>query len=135
MALEPALTKMGYSCYVLDGDNVRKGLNANLGFSAEDRTENIRRVGEVAALFADAGLICITAFISPYSKDREREAVEPMFHEIHIAADLRPVKPVTPRGSTKGEIQQNVPLLAGSGSNPNVRYWPFSAGHGYKACW
>lgn len=63
MALEHALMQRGYSCYVLDGDNIRSGLNADLGFGPEDRTENIRRVGEVAALFADAGLICITAFI------------------------------------------------------------------------
>lgn len=103
MALELALTKLGYSCYVLDGDNVRKGLNANLGFSAEDRTENIRRVGETAALFADAGLICITAFISPYREDRERarKAVGPMFHEIHIAADLATCEARDPKGLYK----------------------------------
>ena len=61
MALECRLPALGYSCYVLDGDNVRKGLNADLDFSASDRSENIRRVGETAALFADAGLICIAA--------------------------------------------------------------------------
>lgn len=100
MALELALTKLGYSCYVLDGDNLRKGLNANLGFSAEHRSENIRRVGEVASLFANAGLICITALISPYYKDRERvrEAVGPMFHEIHIAADLATCEARDPKG-------------------------------------
>ena len=57
--------------YRLDGDNIRMGLNKNLGFSAEDRTENIRRIGEVAKLFADAGVIAITSFISPYRKDRD----------------------------------------------------------------
>ena len=57
--------------YVLDGDNIRHGLNKNLGFSAADREENIRRIGEVAKLFADAGLITMTSFISPYRKDRE----------------------------------------------------------------
>src|SRR5450830_1769221 len=90
MALEQALTAHGYSCYVLDGDNVRRGLNANLGFSPQDRTENIRRVGEVAALFADAGLICITAFISPYRADRAgaRACCAQAFHEIHIAASV-----------------------------------------------
>lgn len=67
-ALESALVSRGLSAYVLDGDNIRTGLNKNLGFSAEDREENIRRVGEVAKLFADANNICITSFISPYKK-------------------------------------------------------------------
>src|SRR4030095_1150378 len=68
--LEEELFKRGYQVYVLDGDNVRDGLNSDLDFSHKGRTENIRRVGEVAALFADAGTICITAFISPYREDR-----------------------------------------------------------------
>ena len=72
VALEQALFEKGYQAYVLDGDNIRDGLNANLGFSPEDRAENIRRVGEVASLFASAGMIAITAFISPYRSDRER---------------------------------------------------------------
>ncbi len=71
-ALEKALLGAGHAAYVLDGDNVRHGLNADLGFSHQDRTENIRRIGEVAALFADAGMIAITAFISPYRCDRAR---------------------------------------------------------------
>jgi adenylylsulfate kinase len=58
--------------YILDGDNVRHGLNSNLGFSPEDRTENIRRIGEVAKLFADAGIVALTAFISPYRADRDK---------------------------------------------------------------
>jgi adenylylsulfate kinase len=58
--------------YILDGDNIRHGLNKNLGFSPEDRTENIRRIGEVAKLFTDAGLVAITAFISPYRADRDQ---------------------------------------------------------------
>ncbi|XP_002987503.2 adenylyl-sulfate kinase 3 [Selaginella moellendorffii] len=70
-ALDHALLSRGKLSYVLDGDNLRHGLNNNLGFSAEDRAENIRRVGEVAKLFADAGLICIASFISPYRKDRD----------------------------------------------------------------
>jgi len=65
------LFNLGRHVYVLDGDNIRHGLGADLGFSPEDRTENIRRVGEVAKLFADAGVICVTAFISPYRADRE----------------------------------------------------------------
>ncbi|MEY5024979.1 MAG: Adenylyl-sulfate kinase, partial [Verrucomicrobiota bacterium] len=71
-ALERELFNGGRQVYVLDGDNLRHGLNANLGFSAEDRSENIRRVAEVAKLMADAGLIVITAFISPYVADRRR---------------------------------------------------------------
>jgi len=70
-ALESALVNMGKHCYRLDGDNVRMGLNKNLGFSPEDREENIRRIGEVAKLFADAGIITLTSFISPYRKDRD----------------------------------------------------------------
>ena len=66
-----ALHQKGCSTFVLDGDNIRHGLNKNLGFSAEDRTENIRRIGEVAKLFADAGVIALTSFISPYRADRD----------------------------------------------------------------
>jgi adenylylsulfate kinase len=69
--LEHALVQRGHLAYVLDGDNIRHGLNKNLGFSAEDREENIRRIGEVAKLFADTGVITMTSFISPYRKDRE----------------------------------------------------------------
>ncbi len=101
MALEERLLAIGYACYTLDGDNVRRGLNANLGFSPEDRAENIRRVGEMAALFADAGLICITAFISPYRHDRllaRQAAQRTSFHEIHVAADLATCEGRDPKG-------------------------------------
>ncbi|MFH0811903.1 MAG: adenylyl-sulfate kinase [Pseudomonadota bacterium] len=70
VALEEALYERGHHTYILDGDNIRHGLNKNLGFSPDDRTENIRRLGEVAKLFRDAGIINMTAFISPYRKDR-----------------------------------------------------------------
>ncbi|PJA29110.1 MAG: adenylyl-sulfate kinase [candidate division Zixibacteria bacterium CG_4_9_14_3_um_filter_46_8] len=70
--LEHELIKRGYLSYVLDGDNIRHGLNKNLGFSAEDREENIRRIGEVAKLFADAGAMTVTSFISPYRTDRDQ---------------------------------------------------------------
>ena len=88
--LEQRLFNAGYNVYVLDSDNVRHGLSSNLGFSPADRTENVRRIGEIAALFANAGLIVITAFISPYRKDREtaRTASSEDFHEIFIDADL-----------------------------------------------
>ena len=88
--LERRLFERGYRAYMLDGDNVRQGLSADLGFSHDDRTENIRRIGEVAALFGDAGLIVITAFISPYRADRDRiRATHPgLFCEIYINAPL-----------------------------------------------
>ena len=100
MALEQRLLVMGYACYALDGDNIRKGLNANLGFSPEDRSENIRRVAEVAALFADAGLVCITALISPYLKDRQlaRAIVQKGFHEVYVAAGLSVCESRDPKG-------------------------------------
>jgi bifunctional enzyme CysN/CysC len=97
--LQLQLFTRGYQVYVLDGDNVRQGLNADLGFSPKDRTENIRRIGEVASLFADAGMIVITAFISPYASDRRkaRSAAPELFHVVHIkagveACEMRDVK-------------------------------------------
>jgi bifunctional enzyme CysN/CysC len=101
MALERRLFDAGYASYVLDGDNVRRGLNANLGFSPEDRQENIRRIGEVAGLFAEAGLICITAFISPYRDDRQRarEATRGgNFFEIYVRAELAVCEARDPKG-------------------------------------
>ncbi len=71
-AVEEALSERGVACYVLDGDNIRFGLNRDLGFSPQDRAENIRRIGEVCRLFQDAGLVVLTAFISPYQADRDQ---------------------------------------------------------------
>jgi bifunctional enzyme CysN/CysC len=111
MEVERRLFAKGYNVYVLDGDNVRRGLNANLGFSADDRAENIRRVGEVATLFADAGFVCITAFISPYRTDRERarHAAREKFHEIYVDADLAVCERRDPKGlyarARAGEIK------------------------------
>jgi adenylylsulfate kinase len=79
-ALEQTLVNDGIHCYRLDGDNIRFGLNKNLGFSADDRAENIRRIGEVAKLFADSGCIALTSFISPYAKDRD------LARELHAKA-------------------------------------------------
>jgi adenylyl-sulfate kinase len=112
MAVEQELFRKGYHVYVLDGDNVRQGLNANLGFSPEDRAENIRRVGQVAALFADAGVIVITAFISPYRADRmrARQAAGNAFHEVHIDADVATCESRDPKGlyakARAGEIAE-----------------------------
>lgn len=87
---EKRLFEKGYQVYVLDGDNIRHGLCADLGFEPEDRSENIRRVGEVARLFAEAGFIVITAFIAPYHEDRRRARAiaSDIFHTIYIKADL-----------------------------------------------
>jgi bifunctional enzyme CysN/CysC len=90
VALERALFTKGYQVFLLDGDNVRQGLNADLGFSPGDRAENIRRIGEVAALFAEAGMIIVTAFISPYRADRDRIRAlhAKYFNEVYINAPL-----------------------------------------------
>ena len=90
-ALAAELAASGHAVYILDGDALRRGLCADMGFSREDRAENIRRAGEVAALFADAGLICIAAFVSPYSEDRARarRMVPPgQFIEVFINAPI-----------------------------------------------
>lgn len=100
-ALERELIDQGRACYVLDGDNVRHGLNRNLGFSHEDRTENIRRIAEVARLMNDAGLIVITAFISPYRADRAaaREIVGPQnFREVYVSTSLDVCESRDPKG-------------------------------------
>jgi bifunctional enzyme CysN/CysC len=112
MAVEQELFRRGYQTYVLDGDNVRRGLNSNLSFSPEDRAENIRRVGEVAGLFADSGQIVITAFISPYRSDRHRAraAAKDGFHEIYIKASLETCEKRDPKGlyrrARTGEITE-----------------------------
>jgi len=116
MGLEQRLYALGYACYTLDGDNVRRGLNANLGFSPEDRSENIRRVGEVAALFADAGLLCITAFISPYQQDRAkaRSAAErTSFHEVYLSADLTSCEARDPKGLYRQARSGSLPHFTG----------------------
>lgn len=111
MISEKLLFEKGFLTYVLDGDNVRHGLNKDLGFSPEDRAENIRRIAEVANLQADAGLITITSFISPYRADRRRarEIAPDRFHEIYIKADVATCEERDPKGLYKkaraGEIK------------------------------
>ena len=103
-ALEEALTERRAHAYVLDGDNVRHGLNRDLAFSPEDRAENIRRVGEVARLFCDAGVICLTAFISPYRADRDRVRAlhdEGAFIEVFVDAPLEICEARDPKGLYK----------------------------------
>lgn len=110
--LEKELYGLGIHAYRLDGDNIRQGLNSNLGFSPEDRTENIRRIGEVGKLMTDAGLFTLTAFISPYQKDREmvRESMEPgEFIEVYVKCSLEACEVRDPKGLYKkaraGEIK------------------------------
>jgi len=112
-AVEEKLFESGHISYVLDGDNIRHGLNKNLGFSPEDREENIRRIGEVSKLFADAGVIAMTAFISPYRADRDkaRELVpDGRFIEIYVKVPLDVAESRDPKGLYKkaraGEIKE-----------------------------
>ncbi len=112
VALEQVLIQRGHLAYVLDGDNIRHGLNKNLGFSPEDRTENIRRIGEVSKLFVDAGVIVITSFISPYRADRDLVRglfKEGEFVEVFVDASVEVCAKRDPKGlyekALKGEIK------------------------------
>jgi adenylylsulfate kinase len=114
VALEKVLFAQGKLAYRLDGDNVRMGINKNLGFSAEDRTENIRRIGEVAKLFVDAGVIALSSFVSPYRADREivrklHEAAGMDFIEVYVDVPLEEAEKRDPKGLYKkaraGEIK------------------------------
>lgn len=111
-AVDRMLHDRGVHTYVLDGDNIRMGLNKNLGFSPEDRTENIRRIGEVAKLFCDAGTIVLTAFISPYKQDRSQVRdilADGQFQEVYVNASLETCEARDPKGLYKkaraGEIK------------------------------
>jgi adenylylsulfate kinase len=128
-ALEEALTKKGQLCYVLDGDNIRHGLNKNLSFSHEDRTENIRRIAEVASLMNDAGLIVITAFISPYRHDRDMAKAiigEDYFKEVYISTSIEVCESRDPKGLYKQARAGGIQNFTGIGSpyehpmNPSV---------------
>lgn len=114
VALEGVLHDMGHLCYRLDGDNVRLGINKNLGFSAEDRTENIRRIGEIAKLFVDTGVIALSSFVSPYRADRDavralHEAAGMEFIEVFVDVPLDVAEDRDPKGLYKraraGEIK------------------------------
>lgn len=112
--LEGKLHEKGILCYRLDGDNVRLGINKNLGFSAEDRTENIRRIGEVSKLFVDAGIVVLSSFISPYQEDRDtarklHEDAGMDFIEVFVDCSLATAEERDPKGLYKkaraGEIK------------------------------
>jgi adenylylsulfate kinase len=115
-ALEVALFERGCRCYVLDGDNVRHGLNRDLGFSPADRTENIRRIGEVAKLFTDFGAFALTAFISPYREDRD--AVRAImaggdFIEVFVDCALDVCEERDPKGLYKKARAGQIPEFTG----------------------
>ncbi len=115
-AIEDHLYRQGVRTYVLDGDNIRKGLCKDLGFTDADRTENIRRIGEVSRLMLEAGLIVMTAFISPFRKDRDlaRSLVSAGdFIEIHCAADLAVCEGRDPKGLYKKARAGQIPEFTG----------------------
>jgi len=116
VALEKALWDRGVHAYVLDGDNVRHGLNKDLGFSPEDRNENIRRIGEVAKLFTTAGVINVTAFISPYRADRDRvrAIMEPgEFVETYVECSVDECERRDPKGHYKKARAGEIPEFTG----------------------
>ncbi|MCC6546585.1 adenylyl-sulfate kinase [Candidatus Sumerlaeota bacterium] len=128
--LSAALYERGVQTYVLDGDNIRQGLNKGLGFSPEDRKENIRRIGEVAKLFTDAGVVNMTAFISPYREDRDSaKALQPIagrFLEVYVKADVAACEKRDPKGLYKkaraGEIKEFTGISAPyeAPTNPDI---------------
>ena len=116
VALEKTLWDRGIHAYVLDGDNIRHGLNKDLGFSPEDRTENIRRIGEVAKLFTSAGVINTTAFISPYRSDRARVREimgEGEFVEVYVACSPEECERRDPKGHYKLARSGKIPEFTG----------------------
>lgn len=115
-ALDKRLYEQDYRSYVLDGDNVRHGLNSDLGFGPEDRKENIRRIGEIAKLFVDSGLIVSSAFISPFYADREQ--VRNMFHpdefiEIFLNCPIHICEDRDPKGLYKKARNGDIPEFTG----------------------
>ena len=116
VAAEAELLRRGKLAYVLDGDNVRHGLNKNLGFSPEDRSENIRRIGEVAKLFTDCGVLVFTSFISPYRADRQQardlfDAGD--FLEVYVRADVDTCEERDPKGLYKKARAGEIPEFTG----------------------
>ena len=110
------LHQRGQLTYVLDGDNIRHGLNKDLGFSPEDREENIRRIGEVAKLFADAGVIALTAFVSPYRKDRNRARSlleDGRFIEVYVNCPVQVCESRDPKGLYKKAKAGEIPQFTG----------------------
>jgi bifunctional enzyme CysN/CysC len=116
--LEHALFADGWYAYVLDGDTLRTGVNGDLGFSAADRTENVRRTGEIAALFADAGAIAIVSLVSPQRADRARAraAAPERFHEVFVSADVETCETRDPKGLYRRARSGEIPNFTGIGA-------------------
>lgn len=140
-ALEHALFERGHHSYLLDGDNVRHGLNRDLGFSDADREENIRRIAEVAKLFVDAGLIVMTAFISPFRADRQlaRQLLgSDEFIEVHVATPLAVCEERDPKGLYRKARAGQIPNFTGIDSAYEPPLDPEvvvdTAAHGLDAC-
>ena len=115
-AVQNLLFERGARTYILDGDNIRHGLNKDLGFAPEDRVENIRRIGEVAKLFVDAGILCMTAFISPYraERDKVRELLEDgEFIEVYIECDVAVCEERDPKVLYKKARSGEIPNFTG----------------------
>ena len=128
--LEKKLSSSGFLTYLLDGDNLRHGLNKDLGFKKEDRIENLRRVGEVAKILYDSGMIVLASFISPYKKDRDniRELFPSIdFIEVHVDAKIETVQSRDPKGLYKKANKGEIPNFTGISSdyeipdNPEIR--------------
>lgn len=118
VALEQALAAKGKLTYRLDGDNIRLGINKNLGFSAEDRTENIRRIGEISKLFVDVGIITLSSFVSPYRADRDlvrelHEAAGMQFIEVYVDVPLSVAEERDPKGLYKKARAGEIPNFTG----------------------
>src|SRR5689334_24516900 len=117
MRAERALHDRGRLAYVLDGDNVRRGLSSDLGFTVEERDENLRRVAELAALFAEAGFIVISAFISPLAKERAfARSRFPNFHEVYVRASLEACERRDPKGLYARARRHEIPDFTGISS-------------------
>lgn len=118
-ALEAELIRQGHLCYVLDGDNIRHGLSNNLSFTHEDRTENIRRIAEVAKLLNDAGLIVISAFISPFLQDRKmaQDIIgKDLFREVYVSTSIKVCEARDPKGLYKKARAGAIVNFTGVGS-------------------
>jgi len=119
VSIQQELQRLGKASFILDGDNIRKGLNADLAFSKEDRKENIRRVAEVAKLFTDAGLIVLSSFISPFELDRQKakSLISPnVFVEIYLDCSLDTCEKRDPKGLYKKARQKLIPDFTGISS-------------------
>lgn len=117
-ALESSLYNLGKATYLLDGDNLRHGINSDLGFSDIDRIENIRRIGEISKLFVDAGLITIATFVSPFKKDRNfvRSLLGDYFIEVYIDCDLDTCIKRDPKGLYEKALSGEIPQFTGISS-------------------